>query len=97
MTILIRGGRVVDPSQSLDAELDVLIDDEVIAEVGPPSPLAVPYGCLHIGTPTRVPVPRSGAPWLGDPQGESTARAPERKETHRIGCKPPHSDAISAR
>ncbi len=41
--ILIRGGRLVDPSQNLDAELDVLIDGELIAEVGPK--LDAPEGC----------------------------------------------------
>lgn len=35
MSILIKGGRVVDPSQDLDEVLDVLIRDGEIAEVGP--------------------------------------------------------------
>lgn len=34
MNILITNGRVIDPSQSLDAKLDVLIEDGVIARVG---------------------------------------------------------------
>ncbi len=33
--ILLRGGRVVDPSQGMDAVADVLIRDGVIAEIGP--------------------------------------------------------------
>ena len=33
--ILLRGGRVVDPSQRLDATADVLIADGTVAEVGP--------------------------------------------------------------
>ena len=32
--LLIRGGRVIDPSQGIDATLDVLISGETIAEVG---------------------------------------------------------------
>ena len=34
MTMLIKGGRVVDPSQDLDATLDVLIDAGEIRELG---------------------------------------------------------------
>lgn len=34
MKILIRGGRVVDPSQGLDALADILIEDGVVAAVG---------------------------------------------------------------
>ncbi len=34
MNILITNGRVIDPSQSVDAKLDVLIEDGVIAKVG---------------------------------------------------------------
>jgi len=33
--MLLRGGRVVDPSQGLDGPADVLIEEEVIAAVGP--------------------------------------------------------------
>jgi dihydroorotase len=33
--LLLRGGRVVDPSQNVDAVTDVLIDDGRIAEIGP--------------------------------------------------------------
>src|SRR5947199_4624039 len=33
MNLLITNGRVVDPSQDLDAKLDVLIDDGVVARV----------------------------------------------------------------
>jgi dihydroorotase len=34
MRTLIRGGRVIDPSQALDARLDILIQDGVVAEIG---------------------------------------------------------------
>lgn len=34
MNLLLKGGRVVDPSRRLDAELDVLIEDGTIAQVG---------------------------------------------------------------
>ncbi len=33
--LLLRGGRVVDPAQGIDASLDVLIAEDAIAEVGP--------------------------------------------------------------
>jgi len=33
--LLIRGGRVIDPSQGIDETLDVLISEDTIAEVGP--------------------------------------------------------------
>jgi dihydroorotase len=36
--LLIRGGRVIDPSQGIDATLDVLISEDTIAEVGPRLP-----------------------------------------------------------
>ncbi len=36
--LLIRGGRVIDPSQGIDATLDVLISQDTIAEVGPRLP-----------------------------------------------------------
>jgi dihydroorotase len=36
MRILIEGGRVIDPANTLDAVLDVLIEDGRIAAVGPP-------------------------------------------------------------
>ena len=36
MRILIEGGRVIDPSNRVDAVLDVLIEDGRIAAVGPP-------------------------------------------------------------
>lgn len=34
MTILIKGGRVIDPAQGVDGQFDVLIDHGVIAQVG---------------------------------------------------------------
>ena len=36
--LLIRGGRVIDPSQGIDATLDLLISEDTIAEVGPRLP-----------------------------------------------------------
>jgi dihydroorotase len=33
--LLLKGGRVIDPAQGLDATLDVLIADDTVAEVGP--------------------------------------------------------------
>ena len=34
MTILIKNGRMIDPSQNLDAVQDVLIEDGRIAQIG---------------------------------------------------------------
>ena len=34
MNLLIKGGRVVDPSQDLDSKLDVLIEDGSVVETG---------------------------------------------------------------
>ena len=34
-SVVIRGGRVIDPSQSLDASVDLAIDNGVVAAVGP--------------------------------------------------------------
>ena len=48
MDLLIRGGRVVDPEQGLDAHLDVLVAEGRIAEIGRdlpfPSPDPLPQG-----------------------------------------------------
>jgi dihydroorotase len=38
MTLLIRGGRVVDPAQGLDRQADVLVEDGKVVEVGKVSP-----------------------------------------------------------
>jgi dihydroorotase len=35
-SLLIRGGRVIDPSQSIDAEMDLLLRDGLVAEIGEP-------------------------------------------------------------
>lgn len=35
MKQLLKGGRVIDPSQNIDAVLDVLIDNDIIAAIGP--------------------------------------------------------------
>lgn len=42
MTLLIKGGRVIDPAQKLDAVMDILVADGVIKEVG--AGLAAPPG-----------------------------------------------------
>ena len=42
MNLLIKGGRVIDPSQGIDANLDVLIADGVVLELG--QGLAAPEG-----------------------------------------------------
>ncbi len=34
MKLLLRGGRVVDPSQGLDAVLDLVVEDGFVAQVG---------------------------------------------------------------
>ena len=44
--LLIRGGRVIDPSQSIDAVRDVLVVDGVVAEVG--EGIAAPEGAREI-------------------------------------------------
>jgi len=46
MNLLIKGGRVIDPSQNLDAVLDVLVENGVISEVG--KQLAAPAGSQTI-------------------------------------------------
>jgi dihydroorotase len=42
MNLLIKGGRVIDPSQKLDATLDVLVENGIIKEIG--KGLAAPAG-----------------------------------------------------
>ena len=44
--LLIRGGRVIDPSQSIDAVRDVLVVDGVVAEVG--EGIGAPEGAREI-------------------------------------------------
>jgi len=34
MNLLIKGGRVIDPSQKMDATLDVLVEKGVVKEIG---------------------------------------------------------------
>lgn len=46
MNLLIKGGRVIDPSQGIDANLDVLIADGVVLELG--QGLAAPEGTSAI-------------------------------------------------
>ena len=42
MDLLIRGGRVVDPEQGLDAQLDVRVAEDRIAEIGRDLPFPSP-------------------------------------------------------
>ena len=43
--LLIKNGSVLDPASKRDAALDILIDGEQIAEVGPPGEVYAPEGC----------------------------------------------------
>jgi dihydroorotase len=38
--LLIRGGRVIDPSQGIDAEMDLLLRDGLVAEIGAPGKIS---------------------------------------------------------
>ncbi len=46
--LLIRGGRVLDPRSAIDAPLDVLIRDGVVAELGEPGAIPPPSGAAVI-------------------------------------------------
>ena len=47
--LMIRGGRVVDPSRDLDETADVLIEDQVVRAIGPR--LGVPDGARTVEAP----------------------------------------------
>jgi len=55
MNLLIKGGRVIDPSQKLDATLDVLVENGVVREIG--TGLAAPAGCQTIDAAGKYVVP----------------------------------------
>ena len=55
MALLLRGGRVVDPSVGLDAVCDVLVDGDTIAEIGPD--LKAPSGATVVECAEKVVVP----------------------------------------
>lgn len=58
MTLLIRGGRLVDPSQQIDAAFDVLIADGVVAAIGerldPPAGAEVVEAAGRVVTPGLI-------------------------------------------
>ncbi len=80
MSLLLRGGRVVDPSQSLDAVLDVLLVDGVVAEIG--EGLEAPEGCEVLDVSGKV-----VAPGLIDPHVHLREPGQEYKETVESGCR----------
>jgi len=55
VALLLRGGRVVDPSVGLDAVCDVLVDGDTIAEIGPD--LKAPSGATVVECAEKVVVP----------------------------------------
>lgn len=55
MNLLIKGGRVIDPSQNIDATLDVVVENGKIKEIGPG--LAAPAGAETIDAGGRYVVP----------------------------------------
>ena len=55
MSILIKGGRVIDPSQNIDAQLDVLVANGKVKELG--QGLAVPAGATVIEATGKCVVP----------------------------------------
>ena len=55
MNLLIKGGRVIDPSQKMDATLDVLVENGVVKEIG--KGLAAPAGVETIDAAGKYVVP----------------------------------------
>lgn len=47
MPLLVRGGRVIDPSQGMDQVADVLITEGIVAAVGVVRPVGEPYAVLE--------------------------------------------------
>lgn len=80
MSLLLRGGRVVDPSQSLDANVDVLLVDGVVKELG--ENLKAPKGCEILDVTGKVVVPG-----LIDPHVHLREPGQEYKETVESGCR----------
>ncbi|HEX6912471.1 MAG TPA: amidohydrolase family protein, partial [Longimicrobium sp.] len=78
--VIVRGGRVVDPSQKLDAVLDVLLADGVVARVG--ERLDAPEGAETIDASGLV-----VAPGLVDVHVHLREPGQEHKETIRSGAR----------
>jgi dihydroorotase len=78
--VLIRGGRVVDPSQKLDAAVDVLLAEGVVARIG--EALEAPEGAETIDAAGRVVVPG-----LVDVHVHLREPGQEHKETIRTGAR----------
>ncbi len=55
MNLLIKGGRVIDPSQKIDATLDVLVEKGLVKELG--KGLAAPAGCEVLDATGKYVVP----------------------------------------
>ena len=55
MNLLIKGGRVIDPSQKLDATLDVLVENGIVKEIG--KGLTAPAGVETIDAAGKYVVP----------------------------------------
>src|SRR4030081_1595492 len=73
MTLLIRGGRVIDPAGSVDAVQDVLIEDGKIARVG--ARLAAPAGAGVIDAAGPDVLRESGKMRRGGPRRAAPAGA----------------------
>ena len=78
--VLLRGGRVVDPSQGLDRPLDVLLTEGRVARVG--EGLTAPEGALVVDCAGRV-----VAPGLIDVHVHLREPGEEHKETIRTGAR----------
>ncbi|NJD89918.1 MAG: dihydroorotase [Geobacter sp.] len=55
MSLLIKGGRVIDPSQNIDAVLDVLVENGKVKEIG--KGLSAPAGCKELDAAGKCVVP----------------------------------------
>ena len=55
MNLLIKGGRVIDPSQKMDDTLDVLVENGIVKEVG--TGLAAPAGVDMVDATGKYVVP----------------------------------------
>ena len=57
MKYLIKGGRIVDPSQGLDAKRDILVEKHVVAKLAAPGRIKVPAGTRVIDASGMVVTP----------------------------------------
>ena len=55
MSLLIKGGRVIDPSQNIDAQLDVLVENGKVKEIG--AGLSAPAGAKVLDATGKCVVP----------------------------------------